>query len=177
MKIDFTGRGFEITPSIRSHTQAKLERLLKHLDGIQDVTVVFSVEKYRQKCEINFLSSKHSFHGAEETDDMLASIDGVIEKLEKQARKLKTKRVTSKRKGQETIRVNGETALTGSSEPEIRIIHTKPNEIKPMTVEEAVEQLQKSSHEFLVFQNSESDRLGVVFKRKDGHYGFVEDRA
>lgn len=175
MKIDFTGRGFEITPAVRNHTQSKLERLIKHLDEIRDVTVVLSVEKYRHKCEINFLSKRRSFHGAEETDEMLASIDGVVDKLEKQARKFKTQRTTGQRKGQVTIRSNGEElAAKATASQEKRVIRARRSQIKPMTVEEAVDAMQKAEQEFLIFHNAENDALGVVFRRKDGHFGFVD---
>lgn len=176
MKIDFTGRGVEITHNIKTHTETKLDRLKKHLDDIHDVAVVLSTEKYRHKAEIKFLSSKHSFHGHEETADMLTSIDRVVEKLEKQARRFKQKRVKNKRKSNESIRVNviSSNKETPEAEPELKLIRTDNVVVKPMSLEEAVEELNKFDDEFIIFQNSDNDSLNVVYKRKDGHFGYIE---
>ncbi len=177
MKIDFTGRGVELTHNIKEHTESKLDRLNKHLDDIQDVAVVLSTEKYRHRAEINFLSHKHSFHGHEETADMLASIDRVVEKLEKQARRFKQKRLKIKRKSNESIRINVislDDESNDNPEPEVKIIRTENVVVKPMGLEEAVEELKKMDNEFLIFQNSESESMNVIYKRKDGHYGYIE---
>jgi len=84
MKIDFTGRGIDITDRIREFTQSKLERVTKLLDDIHDITVVLSVEKYRHKAEIKFTYFKRGFYGTEERNDMFAAIDGVTEILDSQ---------------------------------------------------------------------------------------------
>lgn len=181
MKIDFTGRGIDATQAIRKHTEAKLDRLKKHLDDINDVTVVLSSEKYRQRAEIKFLSSKQAFYGQEETSDIKLSIDRVVEKLEKQVRRFKEKRLKKKRKSTESIKVNvvsvaeqEEPEPEEKIEPEIKIIKTNNFVVKPMSLEEAVQELQKLNQEFIIFQNAESEAMNVVYKRKDGHFGYIE---
>ncbi len=173
MRIDFTGRAFDITDRVRTFTQSKMDRLTKLLDDIHDVQVVLSVEKYRNKAEIKFLSQKKTFHGAEETSDMFQAIDGVIEKLESQARKAKEKSQSRKRNATESIRIN---VLSQSSEGEtgLKVIHTDQTSVKPMSLEEAVDKMETSEQEFLIYRNSESDRINLVYKRKDGHIGFIE---
>lgn len=179
MKIDFSGRGFEITTAIREHTESKLSRLKKHLDDIRDVSVVLSAEKYRQRAEIKFTSLKTAFYGQEETSDMLTSVDRVVEKLEKQARRFKEKRVKNRKKPSDTIKDTALAAPEGETaekpgEQEVKIIRMDNFVVKPMSLEEAVAELQKLKQEFLVFQNSESEAVNVVFRRKDGHFGYIE---
>jgi len=176
MKIDFTGRGVDIDTEMREHTQAKLERLKKHLDDIRDVHVVLSVQKYRHKAEINLQAKRQTFHGQEETSEMMQSIDRVIEKIEKQARRSKAKRINRKRKINGNTDVEpvelGDTAADG----EIRVIRSDNQVVKPMNLDEAVEEIQKFKQEFLIFQNSESQCMGVVYKRPDGHVGYIEPK-
>jgi len=177
MKIDFTGRGIDATPAIRTHTEAKLDRLKKHLDDIHDVTVVLSSEKYRQRAEIKLLSSKQAFYGQEETADIKLSIDRVVEKLEKQARRFKEKRLKKKRKTSDSIKINvisvPEQTEAQKGEPEIKIIKTNNFVVKPMSLEEAVHELQKLNQEFIIFQNAENEAMNVVYKRRDGHFVYI----
>ncbi|MCB1043501.1 MAG: ribosome-associated translation inhibitor RaiA [Acidobacteria bacterium] len=172
MKIDFTGRGVDITRDVKEHTEQKLDRLTKHLGDIQDISVVLSTEKYRHKAEIKFLSNKHTFHGHEETADMLASIDRVVEKLEKQARRFKQKKIKTKRKTGESIRIN--VISDDSSESDLKVIRTDHVVVKPMSLEEAVEELKKHENDFFLFQNAEHDGVSVVYRRRDGHFGYIE---
>jgi len=175
MKIDFTGRGVDINPELRAHTEAKLERLKKHLDDIRDVKVILSVEKYRQKAEINLQARRQTFHSHEETNEMLQSIDRVVEKLEKQARRFKAKRIKTKRKPNGLAEPLEEIeAGAPSPEPGIRIIKKDNFVLKPMSPEEAVEELQKFNQEFIIFQNSDSEQMGVAYRRRDGHFGYIE---
>jgi putative sigma-54 modulation protein len=176
MKVDFTGRGVDITDRVRSFTQGKLERLRKHLDEINDVHVVLSVEKYRHKAEIKFQTSKRSFHGAEETSEMFQSIDRVIDKLESQARKYKEKMNSRKRNTTESIRINvlSQPEPTDKGERELKVIHTDQSQVKPMSLEEAVDELEKLNQEFIIYRNSETDRINVVYHRKDGNVGYIE---
>lgn len=181
MKIDFTGRGFEITNRIRNFAESKLERIKKHLDEIQDVGVVLSVEKYRNKAEIKFQSGKRSFHGAEETADMFQSIDKVVDKLESQVRKHKEKLTAKKRHTTESIRHNGEALAEpvvshGGGEEELRVIRSE-RPLTPMNLDEALEELDKLNHNFIIFRDSDSERVNVVYRRDDGNVGLIDPRT
>jgi len=178
MKIDFTGRGFDINERIRTFTQAKMDKIKKHIEEVHDVSVVLSVEKYRQKAEIKFSSNKKSFFGSGESNDMFLSIDRVVDKLEAQVKKFKEKNTSRKRNTHESIRNDQlpmvETQLESPRQDgEILVIPTEPSQIKPMNVEEAVDEMTKLEQEFLVFRNADSNDFNVVFRRKDGHIGYV----
>ena len=179
MKVDFTGRGMEITDRVRDFTVNKLERLKKHLDDIQDVHVVLSVEKYRNKAEINFLSHKRGFHGAEETSEMIQSIDVVIDKLETQVRKFKEKMTTKKRNTTDSIRINVLTKPEPAVQErrDIQVIQTDTTAIKPMSLEEAVDELTKFNQEFIIYRNAMSNRVNLVYQRRDGNIGFIEPES
>ena len=177
MKVDFTGRGVNITDHIRSFTESKLDRVKRLIDDMHDINVVLSTEKYRHKAEIKFLSHKRSFHGTEETNDMLQAIDHVVNKLESQVKKHKNKITAKKRSTNESIRVNvlnvernTETPLDG----DIQIIRTDNSEVKPMNLDEAVDELQKYNREFVFFRNPDDDLVNVVYTRRDGHIGLIE---
>lgn len=179
MKVDFTGRGVDLTDQIRSFTQSKLERLNRHLEDIRDVHVVLSTEKYRHKAEIKFLSGKRSYHGTEETSEMFQSIDRVIDKVESQVKKHKDKLHSRKRNATQSIRIN---VIDNTPEPEpaakdkreLRIIHTDHSAVKPMSLDEAVDELVKLNQEFIIYRNSETDRINVVYHRRDGNIGYIE---
>lgn len=178
MRIDFTGRGVEVSDRIREFTLSKMDRLKKMLGDIQDVKTVFTVEKYRHRAEINFHADRHDFHGAEETHDLFQSIDGVIEKLEKQVRRHKDKKMSKKRHTTDSIRTNGhrlEPLPTNTSDfdQEIQVIPVDLGQVQPMALEEAVDSLTKFKNEFLVFRNADTEVINVVYRRKDGHIGHI----
>lgn len=181
MKLEITGRGFDITDRVRDFADSKIEKIKKHLEDIRDATLVLSVEKYRNKAELKFLSEKHVFHGSFEAPDMLQSIDRVIERVENQVRKFKDKQQKTKRNG-ETIRhhviastpepVNGE--VIAEVDREIKIIRTDNAVVKPMSLEESVDELTKLNQDFIIFRNAETNDINVVYRRKDGNIGYIE---
>jgi len=180
MRVDFTGRGIDITDRIRSFATSKLGRLEKLAEDMHDVSIVLSTEKYRHRAEVNFLSRKRNFHGTEETNDMFQAIDNVVTKLESQLKKVKGKETAKKRSTHATIRAADPVPepvdpgpAPGNGE-EIQVIRAKHTDFRPMNLEEAVEQLQTRELDHLIYRNPETNTLEVVFKRHDGHIGVVE---
>jgi len=178
MQITVTGRHFEITDALRQHIETKIQKMERFLDGITDVHLVLSVEKHRHSAEITLLQANgNTLRSLEETHDMYESVDTVIEKIEKQARKLNRKRETSRkgRKSTKDLEVllddEGEGHESGVTP---KVIRTQKFAIKPMPVDEAAMQLGMAPDGFLVFMNSETDQINVMYKRKDGNYGLIE---
>ncbi len=177
MRVEFTGRQIEITPAIREFTENRLLKIRRILGEMIDVHVILTVEKYRHVAEINLKSRSFKFNGAEETHDMYTSINAVLEKIERQALKHKGKHIAKKRKSSvaSVAALPLETAENApSSNPAPRVIKTRSLAPKPMTVEEAIEEVTSSKSEFLVFRNSDSERISVVYKRRDGNFGLIE---
>lgn len=177
MKIEFTGRGFEINDDLRDFTRGKLERVMKHLDHIRDVHVVLSVEKYRHRAEMTFHSLKRKFHGTEETNDMRSAIDRVAEKLEAQVRKQKEKQTTKKRNTTETIRANAGAEVVlpieAQADQDFKVVRSR-RPVQPMNLDEALDELEKLNQDFVIFRDADSERINVVYRRKDGHIGLID---
>jgi putative sigma-54 modulation protein len=181
MTTEFTGRNIEITPALRSFTEKKLAKLGRYLDGITEAHVILRVEKHRQSAEIIVSSRRAKLSGSETTADLYASIGKVLEKLERQAKKLKEKRTWGKArvKGAASIRavraVRAERAASdGDAAAAPRLIRTKRYALKPMTVDEAVLQVQGSRDSFLVYRDAGSQRVSVIYRRADGNLGLIE---
>lgn len=177
MHTTITGRHFEVTDALRQHIDTKIQKMERFLDGITDLHVVLSVEKHRHSAEITLLQANgNTLRSLEETHDMYESVDKVIEKIEKQARKLNRKRETSRKgrkstKDLEVLVDESEIPETGSTP---KVIRAQKFAVKPMSVDEAAMQLGMAADDFLVFLNSKSDQINVMYKRKDGNYGLIE---
>lgn len=176
MRVEYTGRQIEITPAIREFTEDHLRKIRKILGEMIEVHAILTVEKYRHTAEINLKSRTFKINGVEETHDMYTSIDAVLEKIERQALKHKGKKIAKKRKPANALSAATAPAVepaSGSSEAP-RVIKTKSFAAKPMTVEEAVQEVSSSKNEFIVFRNAESERVNVVYRRRDGNFGLIE---
>jgi putative sigma-54 modulation protein len=178
MKIHFTGRHFDITKAIKDFTEEKLNKIERFNEGILEAHVILSIEKYRHIAEVTLHGKHISFSGKEETQDMYSSIGLVLDKIEKQAKKHKGKLVGRKRAKQATAKVaampnRGEE--TGAKEPSPpSVVKTNSYAVKPMTLEEAVFQMEHSKSEFLVFKNSQSEKVNVLYRRKNGDFGLID---
>jgi ribosome hibernation promoting factor len=176
MQVEYTGRQIEITPAIRKFTEDHLKKIRKILGEAIEVHAILTVEKYRHTAEINLKSRTFKINGLEETHDMYTSIDSVLEKIERQALKHKGKKIAKKRKPANALSAEIPAAGEPSSGPTEapRVIKTKSFAAKPMTVEEAVQEVSSSKNEFIVFRNAESERVNVVYRRRDGNFGLIE---
>ncbi|MGH9867634.1 MAG: ribosome hibernation-promoting factor, HPF/YfiA family [Candidatus Polarisedimenticolia bacterium] len=187
MKLDITGRHIDITPAIRDFTRDKLTKLEKWIDDVIEAHVILSVEKHRHQAEIVLKGRHHTYTGADETGDMYVSIGNVVDKIEKQARKIKDKAVARRKHARPTKQVaqmlpesaarpstnGGPPADTASSVPP-RIIRTNEFQSKPMSLEDAALTFKGSDREFLVFRDARSQRISVMYRRKDGNLGLIE---
>jgi len=173
MKVEYTGRQIEVTPAIQEFTEEHLKKIRKILGEMIEVHVILTVEKYRHSAEINLKSRTFKINGIEETHDMYTSINAVLEKIERQALKHKGKKIDKKRKSTATVQAARAEAVSGNSEAR-QVIRSSSFAAKPMTVEEAVQEVDTSNSEFIVFRNAESERVSVVYRRRDGNFGLIE---
>ena len=138
---------------------------------------MLSVEKFRHTAEISITGDRLTIIGKEETGDMYSAIDMALDKLEKQIKKSKQK-IRERRSGSKNRSI--ELIYEEAELPEddnVLQIKIKNIEYKPMDVEEAVLQMDLVSDNFLVFTNARSDKINVLYRRKDGHYGLIQPRA
>lgn len=177
MQIDYTGRQMDITPAIKEHTEEHLKKLKRILGDQFKAHVILTVEKHRHIAEITVKARLYSVVGVHETTDMYSSVLGAIEKIEKQAKKTKAKRNGSKRHADSlshvTMNVLDRESVTSSGDG-IRVVKTRKFAVKPMSIEEAVQEIQESKDDFLVFRNAESESVNVIYRRNDGHIGLIE---
>lgn len=173
MKITVAGKNIEITNALRNVVENKLEKLNKYFQPDVEAQVTLSVEKSRQIIEVTIPFNGVILRGEESTEDMYASIDLVMDKLERQIRKQKTK--LQKRMHGDSLRFQFIPDYEGDKlKEESKIVKTKRFAIKPMSSEEAVLQMELIGHNFFVFENGDTGEVNVVYKRKDGNYGLIE---
>ena len=176
MKITFKGKHIEVTDAMRNYIEKRLNKIDRHFDHILEVIVTLSVEKNRQIVEATLQASRALIRAEEETDDMYTSIDKVADKLERQIKKYKEKYFQKPHPGTEKVGLANEEINAEDSEPDkiAKIVKTKRFAIKPMSVEEAAMQMDLLGHNFFVFANDNTNKVNVLYKRKDGDFGLIE---
>ena len=172
MKLNFTGKNMDVTEALKDVTNKKLGKLEKYFQEDIQGDVVFSTEKNRQIIEVTINLPGTILRAEESSDDMYVAIDKAIDVLERQIRKHKTKLQRRYNNG-ETIRFENIAPLEVEEEGP-KIVKTKRFDMKPMSVEESILQMELLRHNFFVFLNAETDDLNVLYKRKDGNYGLIE---
>jgi len=181
MSIDITGRHIEITEPIRKFATDRLERLRASMDTIES-HFILTVEKHqRHIAELNIKTRRDFYHAEEVSTDMYTSIAAAIDKVEKQILKDKERAVARKRHNHKdggvvtTTSVIEVEEVLGERLP--RIIRNNEVAAKPMSIDDAAVAIGGSDKEFLVFRNADTERLNVVYKRKDGNIGWIEPEA
>ena len=180
MQILVTFRHVDPTPALKAYAEEKLERVKKYLRRPVDAHVILSVSKERHVAEITLQADHVTMFAQETTHDLYSAIDLAIDKLEHQAQKLHEKRRHHKgaanARGGRTAEVTTSVLAADRRGPggAPEVIRTQRVPAKPMSIEEAVEQLAASSDEFLVFTNASNQLLAVLYRRKDGNYGLIE---
>lgn len=177
MRLQVKGRNLEVTDSIRSYAQEKLGKLERQLRDPTRVELELAVERNpsipdNQIAEATIWTKGPILRARESSHDMKASIDQLVEKLERQVTRYRQKRQrkSSRRDGLPAEAPPLEVPVEGDG----MIVKTKQFPVKPMTSEEAVLQLELVGHDFFVFRNAESGDVNVVYRRRDGAYGLIE---
>lgn len=168
MNISVRGKHIEVTDALREYVEKRVSKLEKYFDNLGEILVTLLVEKERHRVEVTAPVNGIILRGEEETSDMYSSIDLVVEKLEKQIDKYKT-RLSKKIRGAAFRDLPPDL-----KEIEHKLIRNKRFAVKPMDVEEAIMQMNLIGHSFYVFTNADTEDINVVYKRKDGNYGLIE---
>ncbi|WP_026672354.1 ribosome hibernation-promoting factor, HPF/YfiA family [Alkalihalobacterium bogoriense] len=178
MNFNIRGENLEVTPALRSYVEKKVAKLEKYFEAgtISDVHVSMQVFNNQQIIEITIPMSQLLLRAEETHTDMYAAIDLVVEKLERQIRKHKTKvnRKFRQSGGVKYMFRNDLPQEPQEDDDDIEIVRTKRFTLKPMDTEEAVLQMDMLGHNFFVFSNAINGETNVVYKRKDGRYGLIE---
>lgn len=178
MQIKFNFKNFEPSEHLKKYARERYEKLSKYLNSndAAELQVNLEVEKFRHIAEVILTAKDMHISANEETEDMYSTVDLSLDKIEaqlrKQREKVKDKRKKARDKQVRTEIINFGPVESGKREP--RIVSTDQYEPKPMDIEEAAMQLESLNYEFLVFLNSETDRVNVVYRRKNGDFGFID---
>jgi putative sigma-54 modulation protein len=179
MDFEYTGRHIEVTPALRAHVEehfGKVEHLFENASTAR-AHIILEVVKNRHIAEILLHWREHTLTARDTNADMYQALTRCIDKIEKQSLKLKKKIIERK---QDAVPLSAVAPETETAAPENaerrqgRIIAARRYKVKPMTAEEAVMSLAEDGDQFVVFRDSDTDRLSVLYKRKDGNYGLIQ---
>ncbi|WFD10025.1 ribosome hibernation-promoting factor, HPF/YfiA family [Tepidibacter hydrothermalis] len=175
MKLTIVGKNIEITDGIRLSIEEKLGKIDKYFNNDMDVRATIRAKKSRQTIEVTIIPVSGNIIRAEDSEENLyAAIDVVVDKLSKQLRKYKTKLINKSQDNASIRFENIESSIESEDDTEINIVRRKKFGIKPMNEEEAILQMELLGHNFFVFTDSETNEMSVVYKRKSGDYGIIE---
>lgn len=174
MKVSVIAKNITATPALKDMVEKKISKINRYFNPEVEAKATLSVQKNKQKIEVTIPFNGIILRAEEATEDMYKSIDLVVSKLERQIRKQRTK---LSRNIHESLRFSQleEVAIgSESGESDGEVVKTKKFRVKPMSVEEAVLQMELIGHNFFVYQDSDENKICVVYKRKDGDYGLLE---
>lgn len=179
-RYNVRGENIEVTEAIRSYVEKKVGKLERYFNDVPDATAHINLKVYTDKTakvEVTIPLPYLVLRAEETSPDLYASVDLVVDKLERQIRKFKTK---INRKSRETAIPNMKTSSIFVDEAEeennseLEIVRTKRLSLKPMDSEEAVLQMNMLGHNFFIFEDAETNGTSIVYSRKDGKYGLIE---
>jgi putative sigma-54 modulation protein len=176
MEFEYTGRHVEVTPALRAHVEDHFQKL-DHIfnDTAARAHVIMEVEKNRQIGEVLVHWRDHTLTATDTNADMYLALTRAIAKIEKQALKLKKKIIDRKQGAKRVSSVAPQPDGQLEASPRApRIIAARRYAVKPMTAEEAAMRLTEEAEQFIVFRDADTNRVGVLYKRKDGNFGLIE---
>jgi putative sigma-54 modulation protein len=175
MKTEIIGRNVQIDDRLRKAVEQKLHKLEKFLDEPLEMRLTLATERHRHVAELHVTHRLGVLQGTEGSDgNLLDAVQRVVAKVEEQARRTHGKLVDKRRRGSNhrwPVEILDQGSVGAGGVPQV--IETSHLDIKPMTIEEAALELEGSEQLFVVFRDSFSDRLSVLYKRKDQNYGLI----
>lgn len=182
MDIRFVGKNLKVTEGMKEHISEKVQKFEKYDSRIVESHILLKKEKYLYIAEITLLSRNMRVYGeGSAKENVFAAIDVAYVKVEKQLKKFREKIKDHNKHGNHfgpalkaVSQSRGARKAQVQEVDEPKIIKTRDFESKPMSLEEASMQLELSRKTFLVFQNSSTQKINVLFKREDGHHGLIE---
>lgn len=184
MKLVIQGKNIEVTDAIREYVSQKIDKAVSHFQTLTtEVDVHLSVARNpritsRQAAEVTIYANGAVIRAEEKSENLYASIDLVADKIARKLRKFK-ERKNSKSLPKTAIAVSEQPPVplpNGNREPELpaQVIRNKYFTMNPMTIDEALEQLEMVDHDFFVFRNGETGEINVVYERNHGGYGVIQ---
>lgn len=181
MNYNIRGENIEVTPAIRDYIEKKVSKLDRYFTEVLDANVHVNLKVNQDKTskvEITIPLTQLVLRAEEINNDMYAAIDLIVDKLERQIRKHKTKvnRKFREKGSTQEFFSNGESHVEAEDDQELEVVRTKQFDLKPMDSEEAVLQMNMLGHNFFVYTDAETNHTNIVYRRKDGKYGLIETK-
>jgi putative sigma-54 modulation protein len=180
MQVNITFRHLEPTEALKSHAKEKVEHVQRYIDRPSGAHVVLYVENLQHHADITMKAGSFLVRGQAKSPDMYASIDQAAEKIERQLKKhkerLKNHKAPAPANGWKPVEVRHD-VLSGEAHPSDRVVKSTRFQTKPMSLDEAILQLDLLESKFFVFQNATDHAINVVYRRDDGKLGLIEARA
>lgn len=180
MKVTVTFRHVRSTAALRTYAEEKITRLDRYLHRPMEAHVILEVLKKSHRAEINLIANGTALFGADETSDLYSAIDLALDKVERQVKKLAA-RSKPRKSGRPAalggVRLHVLAAEGTDADGTRSVIRSRRMPAKPLSVDEAVLQMDRSRDEFFVFRNAATEGLCVLYRRRDGNYGLIEPEA
>ena len=181
LKFNIRGENIEVTPAIREHVESKIEKIERYFNEDLSANANVNLRVYsdkQTKVEVTIPMKNLTLRAEERHDDMYAAIDLIVDKLERQIRKHKTK-VNRRYRSNEGAglyfaHVTQSEPEATTTDEEFAVVRTKQFDLKPMDQEEAILQMNMLGHDFYIFTDAHSNGTNIVYKRRDGKYGLIE---
>lgn len=171
MNFQIRGERMEVTDSMKEYVTDKLSRMEKYFDNPNNIVckVIFSIRGREQKVEVTINGSKYYLRAEVSHSDLYAAIDLVVDKLETQMRKYKSKLMSKER----VQIVYSEEEIIDDDNVE-EVVKRKKVYLKPMHEEDAILEMELSGHNFYIYKDIKTENVNVLYKRYDGSYGIIE---
>ena len=175
MKTSVTFRNAEGEDWQKEYVEERLEKLKKYIDHPVDARVILSVEKFRNAAEINLTASGLNINGGGEEKDMHLAIDNAIEKIERQLKKHREKVRGFKNNHSRSEEFDGESpAEEGDESPDAKVVETRKMVLKPMSIDDAVLEMETTKNRFVIYRDSSTENINVIYRREDGKFALLE---
>jgi len=171
MQVNVTFRNMDPQEKIRDYAHEKIRKVKKYLREPIEAHVILGAERFRQMAEVNIVAGPLSINGKESTSDIYEAIDLVVDKIERQIKKQKEKMKTNRLLRGADFRIQVISPPEGEGP---QVIRSKSYSAKPMSIQEAIEELNLLKNDFIIFTNAETNEVNVLYRRKDGNYGLIE---
>lgn len=177
MQISLTFRNMDAEDWLKEHVNKRLRKLARYIDKPAEAHVILSVEKFRNVAEVNLSSKGVKINGKEEEKEMITAVDNVIDKIERQLRKHKEKIRNHKENSSfnEIVAMETESAdVFEEDEGQPKIVEVRRVVLQPMSVDDAILEIEDSNNRFVLYRDSSSERVNVIYRRDDGNYVLIE---
>jgi putative sigma-54 modulation protein len=176
MRISLTFRNTEGENWQKEYVDERLNKIKKYIDRPMDVHAILSVEKFRNVVEVNMIADGLNINAKEEAKDMRLAIDNAVDKIERQLKRHKEKirgHKTNMTRAEGILAIGGEVGES-EEERETKLVETRKVVLKPMSLEDAVMEMDVSKQRFIIYRDSSSESVSLIYRRDDGNYTLIE---